>query len=151
MPVNYKVRMVCGWVCVVLCLAVGALDAAAQQTVTLDLLLIHASDQPAALDTRLDRVEFRLRRIFGFEHYGFMQQQRTVLTLPTQTRVPLVTGQVVQLRAEARNGRIRTHIEWYQDQERLLATSLTQRRGVPAILGGPPHAEGNLILVLEYE
>ncbi len=130
---------------------VGASPLTAQSTVTLDMLLIHASDRPAALDTRLDRVEFRLRRIFGFEHYGFLQQQRTLMTLPTSTRLQLVTGHVVQIQAERRDGRIRAHIEWFEKRERLLATSITQRRGVPAILGGPPHDEGSLILVLEFE
>ncbi len=151
MPVRNKLRGSYWIVCLGLMGVLGVPLAAAQQTVTMDVLLIHASDRPAALDTRLDRVEFRLRRIFGFEHYGFLQQERTLLTLPTQTRVRLVTGHVVQLRAERLNGRIRAHIEWYQDQERLVATTITQRRGVPAILGGPPHDEGNLILVLEFE
>ena len=123
---------------------------ASAQTVTLDAMLIHASDRPAALDRRLDRIEYRLRRIFQFEHYGFMGETRTLLTLPADTHVELGHGYTVAINASARGNRIHATMAWYHEDERLLGTSVSQRRGVPAILGGPPHEEGVLILVLEF-
>jgi len=125
--------------------------AASAQTVTLEAMLIHASDRPAALDTRLDRIEYRLRRIFQFEHYGFLDETRTVITLPSQSRVDIGHGYALDINASSRDGRIRAEIRWYRGNQRIMSTSVSQRRGVPAILGGPPHDGGTLILVLEFK
>ena len=143
-------RHVCGVIAAIWVWASTAVSVVAQETVTLDAMLIHASNRPAALDTRLDRVEYRLRRVFGFEHYGFVNQSQTLLTLPAHTRMDLVGGYVMQIDASSRDGRIRANVQWFQNGRRLLSTSIAQRRGVPAILGGPPHDEGALILVLEF-
>lgn len=129
----------------------GLATGVSAQTVSLDAMLIHASDRPAALDTRLDRIEYRLRRIFQFEHYGFMSETRTLITLPSESRVDLGHGYVLRVNASSRDGRIRAEIQWYRGGERLMSTSISQRRGVPAILGGPPHDGGTLILILEFK
>ncbi len=135
-------------------IAIGLLvcaTGASAQTVTMETMLIHASDRPAALDTRLDRVEYRLRRIFQFEHYGFLGETRTLITLPSQTRIDIGHGYTLSVNASSRNGRVRAEIEWHSAGQRLMSTSISQRRGVPAILGGPPHDEGVLILVVEFK
>ncbi len=129
------------------CFATGV----SAQTVTLEAMLIHASDRPAALDTRLDRIEYRLRRIFQFEHYGFLGETRTLITLPSQSRVDIGHGYALDINASSRDGRIRAEIQWYRGGQRMMSTSVSQRRGVPAILGGPPHDGGTLILVLEFK
>ncbi len=121
-----------------------------QTPVNVDALLIHASDRPAALDARLDRVEYRLRRIFQFEHYALLNNTQSLLTLPSQTRLDLGHGYTLHINAAPRNGRVRAEVQWYQGRTRLLSTSVAQRRGVPAILGGPAYQGGTLILVLEF-
>ena len=133
-----------------LALCVTAFTSATAQTVTLDAKLIHASDRPAALDTRLDRIEYRLRRIFQFEHYAFLHEQQLLLTLPSRTRVDIGHGYAIDVNASERNGRVRAELQWYRGGQRLMSTSIAQRRGVPAILGGPPHDGGVLILWLEF-
>lgn len=125
--------------------------AASAQTVSLDAMLIHASDRPAALDTRLDRIEYKLRRIFQFEHYAFMGETRTLINLPSQTRVDIGHGYTLDVSASSRDGRVRAEIQWYRGDERMMRTSIAQKRGVPAILGGPPHDGGVLILVVEFK
>lgn len=128
----------------------GWLSVATGQTVTMETKLIHATDRPQALDTRLDDIEFRLRRIFQFEHYGFLGESRSIIILPSQTRVELGHGYRLNVQARSRDGRVAADIEWYRGTDRLLSTSVSQRRGVPAILGGPPHDGGTLILVLRF-
>ena len=129
---------------------VGWLHQAGAQTVTVEAMLIHASDRPAALDARMDRVEYRLRRIFQFEHYGLLNKTQSLMTLPSQTRIDIGHGYVLRIDASQRDGRVRAQVDWYQGNTRLLSTSVQQRRNVPAILGGPPYQEGTLILVLEF-
>jgi len=150
MPDNFRCSIfdVRWWVAIGL-LAFGT--AASAQTVTLEAILIHASDRPAALDTRLDRIEYRLRRIFQFEHYGFLNETRTLITLPSQTRVDIGHGYALDINASSRDGRVRAEIQWYRGNQRMMSTSVSQRRNVPAILGGPPHNGGTLILVLEFK
>jgi hypothetical protein len=129
----------------------GPVAADAQTTANLDALLIHASNQPKALDTRLDRIEYRLRRIFNFEHYGVLGHQQTLLTLPAQLQLDLGHGYRLQLDARSRDGRVQAQVVWMRGGERLLTTSVNQSRGTPAVLGGPPHDGGTLILVLTFE
>ncbi len=142
------------WIALLLlCAGVGPagwMQAADGQTVTVEAMLIHASDRPAALDARMDRVEYRLRRIFQFEHYGLLNIIQSAMTLPSQARLDIGHGYVLNIDASQRDGRVRAQVEWYQGSTRLLSTSVQQRRNVPAILGGPPHDGGTLILVLEF-
>lgn len=138
------------WTRALVLIGLLAATGATAQTVTFDAMLIHASDQPAALDTRLDRIEYKLRRIFQFEHYAFLEETQTILTLPAETRIDLGHGYTLRINAEPKGDRIRADIQWYRGDNRLLRTSVAQRRGVPSILGGPAHKDGTLILVLEF-
>ncbi len=121
------------------------------QPVTVEAMLIHASDRPAPMDHRMERVEYRLRRIFGFEHYRFLGKTSSIVNPPAEIRMNLDHGYSLHVNATSGNGRIRANIRWMRDRETLLSTAVNQRRGVPAILGGPPHEEGTLILVLTFE
>jgi hypothetical protein len=73
------------------------------------------------------------------------------LTLPSQSQLDLGHGYRLQLDARARDGRVHAQVVWMRGGERLLTTSVTQSRGTPAVLGGPAHDGGTLILVLTFE
>jgi hypothetical protein len=140
----------CRW-CVWALLLIGfAPDWAHAQTVNLEAMLIHASNQSAAPDGRVSRVEPQLRRVFQFSHYRQIGSTRQTLGLPSQNRINLGHGYTLNLNTSDQGGRVRAEVEWYQGGTRLLSTSVTQQRGVPAILGGPPYQEGTLILILEF-
>lgn len=136
-----SVLLLSGWV--------GGHRAEAQH-VTLEAMLIQATDRPQAMDQRLDKIEYRLRRVFAFEHYGFMGESRTILSLPSETTVALGHGYSLRVNASAQDGRIRAQVQWIKGESILLNTSVTQKRGVPSILGGPPYNDGTLILVLQF-
>jgi hypothetical protein len=117
--------------------------------VTIEAMMILASDDSAPLDRRLDRIEYKLRRIFGFEHYRHFGEGRVTVELPAETTLQL--GKGYRLRIDARKadkGRIRTRVEWFKGEQPLLSTSVVLKKGAPAILGGPPHGEGTLIVTL---
>ncbi len=138
-------------ICIMLALLALSVGSVAAQTVTMEAMLIQASDRPQAMNQRLDKVEYRLRRVFQFEHYGFLGESRTALTLPSQTTVSLGHGYTLWVNATGRDGRVRAEIQWRRGSEVLLSTTVSQKRGVPAVLGGPPHDGGTLILVLEFK
>jgi|GEM_PF-682560 hypothetical protein len=128
----------------------GMASFAQGQTIEMEAMLIHASDRPAALDTRLDKIEFKLRRMFRFEHYGYMGGAKTIVTLPSSTVLALGHGYTLHVQAASSKGRMRAELEWKKGNQSLMKSTLSQSRGVPAILGGPPHEGGTLILVLEF-
>jgi len=138
------------WLCAVVALLGWGIPVAHAETVSVDAMLIHASDRPAALDTRLDKIEYRLRRMFRFEHYGYMGGAQALLTLPSSTTLSLGHGYTLQIQATSSKGRVRADLEWKKGNQSLMKSTLAQSRGVPAILGGPPHDGGTLILILEF-
>ncbi len=130
--------------------AAGAASAYGQPA-SVEAMLIHASDRPAPLDIRMEKVEYRLRRIFGFEHYRFMGKTSAIIHPPAQVRLEIHEDYVLHINATSSNDRVRAQVRWMQDRESLLSTSVAQRRGIPVILGGPPHEGGTLILILTFK
>jgi hypothetical protein len=129
----------------------GAAAAASGETVTLKAVLIHASNHPAPIDSRLERVEYKLRRIFGFEHYRFLGESSVILNLPGDASLDLARGHRLKLSgSKAKGDSVRVRVEWLSGDESLLTTSVVmERKSAPAILGGPAHEGGNLIVTLE--
>ncbi len=133
------------------CLLGTAREAEAARPVTFKVILIEASDKPAPLDRRLDRVEYRLRRIFGFEHYRFLGEASQQTGLPATFR--LSPGQGYTLDIEARRGSdgIRTKVVWRKGGQAILSTTLVLHKGNPSVLGGPRHNGGTIIVSLSVE
>ncbi len=51
----------------------------------------------------------------------------------------------------APKGRIRAKIRWLRGKKSILSTTVTMKKGIPAILGGPAHKGGALIITLEVK
>lgn len=116
--------------------------------VTVDAMLILASDDPAPLDRRLERVEYKLRPLFRFEHYRHMGEGTGMLNLPGDTTVALGDGYHLELRGSARDGGTRLEVRWFRGAQALLNTAVHLKPGKPVILGGVPHDKGTLIVTL---
>lgn len=122
---------------------------AAAQPVTLHATLILASDEPAAQDPRLDKIEFKLRRIFGFEYYSHYGEAAVGLDMPGDTALSLGHGYRLEVSAsEARQGHVRAVVRWLRGEDIVLNTTVVMARGVPIILGGISHDKGTLIVTL---
>lgn len=142
------VAVVCGllWTCVF-----WAGPSLASERATVEAILVRASHQPGRADRRLAAVESQLRQVFQFQSYEVLGIQRQNFAITQQVRLDLGHGYAVNVHSQPGNGRIRAQIEWFHTGTRLLNTSIHQARGVPAILGGPPHDGGTLILILQFE
>lgn len=119
--------------------------------VTIQATLILASNDPAPLDSRLDKVEYKLRRIFGFEYYKYYGEGTALLNLPGESTVDLGHGFRLNISASGSGDKIRTSVQWYRGDEMVLNTTVGMKRGVPVILGGISHEGGTLIVTLVAE
>ena len=129
------------------CLLAGSASALARP-VSLEATMILASNEPAAQDPRLDAVEFKLRRIFGFEYYRYYGGGSAIVNLPGATAIALGHGFQLSVSAGAKDGRVRAGITWLRGGEVVLSTTVNMERGTPVILGGIAHEGGTLIVTL---
>ena len=139
-----------GLLAVACLLATAAVSRA--EPVTIQATLILASNDAAPLDSRLDKVEYKLRRIFGFEYYRHYGEGTALLNLPGASTVDLGHGFRLSISAEgSKDDKIRTSVQWFRGDEMVLNTTVGMKRGVPVILGGISHEGGTLIVTLVAE
>ena len=101
-------------------------------------ILISASNESGATDSRLAEYEPNLKRILRFESYRFLGEDSTSLDVPGAGRLSIGSGHQLELETEAVDGRgIHVKVRWQQGGRTLMSTSLVLRAGVPAVLGGP--------------
>ncbi|MFH0953746.1 MAG: hypothetical protein V1873_05410 [Verrucomicrobiota bacterium] len=129
------------------CLLAGS-AAAWAGPVSLEATMILASNEPAAQDQRLDAVEYKLRRIFGFEYYRYYGGGSAIVNLPGDTTISLGHGYRLSISAGSKDGRVRAGIRWLRGDEVVLNTTVNMERGTPVILGGIAHEGGTLIVTL---
>lgn len=122
---------------------------AVAETVNLDAMLILASNDPAPLDRRLERVEHQLRPLFRFEYYRHLGSSSAAVALPGATKIALGDGHFLDVQASAaKDDKVRAQVRWFRGDEPLVNTVVNLRRGKPVILGGVPHGNGKLIVTL---
>ncbi|MCZ7591261.1 MAG: hypothetical protein M5U15_03515 [Kiritimatiellae bacterium] len=110
-----------------------------------EAMLILASNEPAPLDRRLERVDYLLRPVLRFETYRLLAQSSVILPDGASATVALEDGHVLYLQRGKKN---RVEVTWQRGDTRLLSTGVGLERNKPTILGGVPQGEGRLIVTL---
>lgn len=112
------------------------------ESVSLQGILITASNEPGQTDRRLAPYEPTLRRILRFESYRFLGENRISVEIPASGRLSLGHGHELALTTERSDGKtVHVKVHWTTGGRALMNTGLTLLPGVPAVLGGP--ATGN--------
>jgi hypothetical protein len=133
-------------------LASGWPMVAMADSVAVHALMIEASNNPAPIDRRLEHVEYKLRRVFGFSHYRFVGEGRVIAPQAGQVAISLPDGHKLDLQTSgSRRGRVTAEVRWVRGRDALLSTRVQLAKGSPVVLGGVPHGEGTLIVVLTAE
>lgn len=127
-------------------LLLGTVVPARAQPMEVEAMLILASNDPAPLDRRLERVDYLLRPVLRFETYKLLGLSSVLLQENTATTLALGDGYVLQL--STRGKRDHVEVSWQRGDTRLLSTSVRLQRNKPAILGGVPQGDGKLIVTL---
>lgn len=136
----------------VLALSALVLGGNPAEAATLEATLIYASEEPASLDRRMDNIEFRLRRLFKFEHYQLLDQQTALIGSKSETEISFVEGYSLHL-TTGKGGEkgFPVTIVWNKNGKKLMTTGIKVGKSKPAVLGGPSYRKGNLILSIELK
>jgi RNA polymerase sigma-70 factor, ECF subfamily len=154
---------------VVLWLAAGAVMAAppasAEPMVRFGVRVLQASSPPAAApgaptvgsraapetdtDERLQRVIPRLRSLFRYSDYTTIDRHRAEVALGTQHRFALPGDRQLEVIPDQIQGRaVRMRVRLLKGEHAELRTMIVAAPGAPAVLGGPIHGDGVLIIIL---
>ncbi len=121
---------------------------AAERT-SLRAILVAASNEKGASDRRLAAYEPTLRSILRFESYRFLGEGSATLGVPEEGTLSLGQGHRLEVETEGSGkGAIRLRVAWYDGDEILMRTVITQRPGVPSVLGGPRRGDGEVYAVI---
>ncbi|MFH0879665.1 MAG: hypothetical protein V2A34_08125 [Lentisphaerota bacterium] len=135
--------------CALFFLVISGTGWAQTDQVTLNAMLIRASNDGAPLDQRLEAIEFKLRRVFQFEYYRFVGESSSTISLPGDVTLSLGQGIRLEVKSFHADGdRIRSQVRWLRNDDVLLSTTVVMTRKVPVILGGVPDGSGTLIVTL---
>lgn len=129
---------------------IPAAPAWAAEPVTVTAVMIHASNKPAPIDRRIENIEYKLRKVFKFEHYRHAGQGSLSSTMPGSGTIRLGDGHTLQIDvSDAGKGYVRTKVTWTRGGSKLLSTSTKVKRGAaPTVIGGPSQGDGKLIVTL---
>ncbi len=132
-----------------LCFAALLTPAEASDRTTVRAILVIASNQKGAGDSRLSAYEPTLRRILRFESYRYAGEGSVTLAVPAQGSLNLGQGHQLEIATEPADGKgLRLRATWREGRRTHMQTGLSLRPGVPAVLGGPARGDGEVYAVI---
>lgn len=124
---------------------------AEEQSVVLRAILISAQNEPAAQDPRLEFVEYKLRRVLGFEYYKWLGERSAVVNAGTDVRLDLQDRHVLRVFVRETGKHVRLDVQWYRGDELVVSTTVRAERRTPVVLGGINEGGRTLIVTLTAE
>ena len=118
--------------------------------VSLRATMILASNEKGPNDAKVKRFAGKLRRLFNFTHYRLYGEGSAAIEMPGEASFSLGHSFRMEVKVSlAAKNKIRAGVRWMKGKTTLINTVLVMQKGAPAILGGPSHQGGNLIVILE--
>jgi RNA polymerase sigma-70 factor (ECF subfamily) len=146
---------------VLLVLGLGLLAAlpagAGEPMIRFGIRVLQASSGPSATpaspepdDERMRMILPRLRTLFRYTEYTTLDRQRAEVPLGTQQRFPLPGPRQLEVTPDQllEGNTLRMRVRLLRGEQPELRTNMSVAPGAPAVLGGPPHGEGVLIIIL---
>lgn len=100
-------------------------------------------------DERLRRIVPRLRMLFRYTAYTTIDRHRWDGPLGTQQRLSIPGSRLLEVMPDRLQGRgVRMKVRVLKGEHAELQTSIVAAPGAPAVLGGPRHGDGVLIIIL---
>ena len=132
--------------------------AEAQQVVRIGTRVVLAGDGPPPpglasvpppSEERVQRVLPRLREMFKFREYTWLERHRTNVTVGTTQRWQVVGGREIEITPESVDGDfVRMRVRLLRAGVNELTTDIQAASGQPAVIGGPRLGEGVLIFIV---
>ena len=139
-----------------LALAVAAV-AGAQQIVRFGTRVVLASDEPPSAPSRApeppdDRLEAflpKLRQLFRYKEYTSLERYRAEVPVGTKQRWPVPGDRRLEVTPQSvRGGTVSFNVRLSRGSVAEVSTNIQAQSGNPAVIGGPRHGAGTLIIIL---
>jgi RNA polymerase sigma-70 factor (ECF subfamily) len=142
-----------------LALVVVAAAAEAQQVVRFGARVVLASDvpppagarglAPAAPDERLDNFLPKLRQLFRYKEYTSLERYRAEVPIGATQRWPVPGDRQLEVTPEAlARGAVKFQVRLMRGGVTEVNTHIQAQTGNPAVIGGPRHGDGVLIIIV---
>ena len=132
--------------------------AVGQQVVSFGTRIVLASDTPpppgmqlapAGPDERLDSFLPKLRRLFRYKEYTSLERYRAEVPVGATQRWPVPGDRLLEVTPEAATGgAVRFQVRLTRGNRTELTTHIRAQEGNPAVIGGPRHGDGVLIIIV---
>jgi hypothetical protein len=108
------------------------------------------SPEPSrAVEPELDRILPRLRTLFRYTEYTTLERHRADVSVGRQHVISIVgTRRLEVIPDEVQGGSVRMRVRLLRGDQDEIRTTIVAAPGAPAVLGGPPHGDGALIIIL---
>jgi RNA polymerase sigma-70 factor (ECF subfamily) len=155
------------WIAAIAAAALAGVGTAAagEATVRFGVRVLQASSAPASpagvvgrgvatapeqeVDERLHRILPRLRSLFRYSEYTTIDRHRAEVTLGTLQRFVLPGARQLEVSPDEMHGQsVRMRVRLMKGDMPELRANIIAAPGVPAVLGGPSHGDGVLIIIL---
>ncbi|HXH82334.1 MAG TPA: hypothetical protein VNN07_05325, partial [Candidatus Tectomicrobia bacterium] len=104
---------------------------------------------PAEIDERLQRFLPKLRQLFSYREYTSLERYRAEVPVGTTQQWAVPGDRTLEVVPEAVAGEtVRMRVRLLRGPVLELGTSILAARGSPAVIGGPRHANGVLIIIV---
>jgi RNA polymerase sigma-70 factor (ECF subfamily) len=132
----------------------------AQQVVRFGARVMLATDTPPAStllklapdttpDDRLQKFLPRLRQLTGYREFTSLERYRAEVPIGSQQQWPVPGDRVLEVTPESVSGdTVRMRVRLLRGNLTEVTTNIQAARGNPAVIGGPRHAEGVLVIIV---
>jgi RNA polymerase sigma-70 factor, ECF subfamily len=104
---------------------------------------------PGVEDERLKRILPQLRMVFRYNDYTTLERHRVEGPLGTPQRFSIPGERWLEVTPDQMQGkRVRMRVRLFKGDRPEMNASIIAAPGAPAVLGGPPHGNGVLIIIL---
>jgi RNA polymerase sigma-70 factor (ECF subfamily) len=108
-----------------------------------------ATPGPGAEDERLRRILPQLRTLFRYNDYATLERHWVEGRLGTPQRFSIAGERWLEVTPEQMMGpRVRMRLRLFKGEHPEMNANIIAAPGAPALLGGPPHGNGVLIIIL---
>lgn len=142
----------------VLLAVLAATGATAQQVVRFGTRIVLASDTPppsgqrlapSEPDERLDTFLPKLRRLFRYKEYTSLERYRAEVAVGTTQRWPVPGDRQLEVTPEAITGSsVKFQVRLVRGRMTEVNTHIQAQSGNPAVIGGPRHGDGVLVIIV---
>ncbi len=132
----------------------------AQQVVRFGARVLLATDKPPASaslklapdptpDERLQKFLPRLRQLTGFQQFTSLERYRAEVPIGSQERWSVPGDRTLEVTPESVSGdTVRMRVRLLRGNVTEVTTEIQAARGNPAVIGGPRHADGVLVIIV---